>query len=82
VSDPAGDAVDGVAEALDQATDQPTLLRLLGLGCGRGRRGRGRAGSEDECEQHEGSGDPDTEDGVPDDRAPGCAQRLVHALTS
>jgi len=82
VTDASGDAVDGVAEALDQATDQPALLRLLTLGCGRGRRGRGRAGAQDEREQHEGSSDPDAEDGVPDNRAPGCAQRLVHALTS
>jgi len=82
VSDLAGDPVDGVADALDQSPDQAAVLRLLGLGsAGRGVR-RGRSGPEHQGEQHEGSGDADAEDGVPDDRAPGCTHRLVHALTS
>jgi hypothetical protein len=84
VSDPTGDALDGVAEAVDDPADQPALLRRVGLQCLLGGRGgrRGRTSAEHQREQHEGSGDADAEHDVPDHRAPGCAQRLVHALTS
>lgn len=74
-ADLTGHALDGPAEVLHESTDDATLLRRCLCG-------GGRAGSEHEREQHEGSGDPDAREDDPEQRAPGVAQRLVHALTS